>query len=198
MLYNDSPLTSSSELELYLFSDIVPQHSEFLFKLWTSPNFGPSSIDSLEKAQAVITNRFLEEYERNDYGTFILAIPTPSPLTESTPIGTVSLTRGIPPEAFTVPDIGYALLPEYKGNGYATKGAKVLLEYAEKELGIRDILGCCDPDNTASRAVLKRLGFEYRGEWDLSRVMGKGIIENPACVYVLPHMKGDLKQWGLG
>jgi RimJ/RimL family protein N-acetyltransferase len=60
-------------------------------------------------------------------------------------------------------EIGFTLRPEFQGHGYATEGAQVLLGYL---FGVRNkhrVVGRCDPRNTASVAVLERLGMRREG-----------------------------------
>lgn len=70
-----------------------------------------------------------------------------------TRIGTVSLMRGTGPNCYKVPDIGFAVLPKHMRRGYATEAARALLDYADRELGVTEVVGLVDPANEASRAV---------------------------------------------
>jgi RimJ/RimL family protein N-acetyltransferase len=55
-------------------------------------------------------------------------------------------------------DIGYAYLPEFYGQGYATEAAAAVLAHA-RTLGIRRLLAITSPDNAGSNAVLKKIGM---------------------------------------
>lgn len=58
-------------------------------------------------------------------------------------------------------EIGYSLLPEFWGKGFATEITVKLIEYA-KELGnIHDLFGMTHPENTASIKVLTKQGFVF-------------------------------------
>ncbi|MBO2516936.1 MAG: hypothetical protein CW338_06645 [Clostridiales bacterium] len=64
-------------------------------------------------------------------------------------------------------EIGWILLPEYRGHGYATEAAKRLLRFGFEELGLRVILAECDIRNPASFHVMERAGMhlhEVRNE----------------------------------
>lgn len=55
-------------------------------------------------------------------------------------------------------EVGYMLLPEYWGKGYATAMVEYLISLA-KEKQIGELIGIVDPENPASIKVLSKLGF---------------------------------------
>ena len=57
-------------------------------------------------------------------------------------------------------DIGYAFLPEYAGQGYATEAAAAVLQHA-RSLGIKRVVAITTPGNAASDAVLRRIGMQF-------------------------------------
>jgi RimJ/RimL family protein N-acetyltransferase len=57
-------------------------------------------------------------------------------------------------------DIGYAFLPEHAGQGYATEAAAGVLRHAHS-LGIKRVVAITTPGNTASDAVLRRIGMQF-------------------------------------
>jgi RimJ/RimL family protein N-acetyltransferase len=189
-------LICSSRLSLYKFDSENPQHCHFLFTLWNTPLFiqseGKTAVDSIEKAKQMIENRFLAEYRRNGYGAYFVGLNEASSDEAPVLIGTVGLTKGDSPTSFTVPDIGFATLPIFCGKGYASEAAELLLDYARQEFGLKDVFGFSNPGNMASRRVLEKCGFEFRGVKELQCFGGiKGVV------YVLPHMAHDLSVYGL-
>lgn len=56
-------------------------------------------------------------------------------------------------------EIGYWLRQDVTGRGYATESARAMLGLATKIPGIHSVEIHCDPQNTASAAVPRRLGF---------------------------------------
>ena len=56
------------------------------------------------------------------------------------------------------PEIGWAILPEHRGNGYATEAASAVRSHAEALLGPGQAVSYVDRTNTASIAVAERLG----------------------------------------
>jgi RimJ/RimL family protein N-acetyltransferase len=72
-------------------------------------------------------------------------------------------------------EIGYAFNPDHHGNGYATEVCGALLDLAFDGLGLHRVIGRIDQRNTASAAVLRRVGMRqeavlvenewFKGEW---------------------------------
>jgi RimJ/RimL family protein N-acetyltransferase len=72
-------------------------------------------------------------------------------------------------------EVGYTLLPDHRGLGYATEAATAMVELAFGSLGAHRVSGHLDQRNRASAAVLERLGMRreahlvenewVKGEW---------------------------------
>lgn len=60
-------------------------------------------------------------------------------------------------------ELGFHLRPEFWGKGLATEAGETLISYGFKELGASAIFAGHHPDNTSSRNVLFKLGFEETG-----------------------------------
>lgn len=56
--------------------------------------------------------------------------------------------------------IGYSVYERYRGHRYAMQASELLLQFAH-ELGMKQIIITCDPDNIASRRTLELLGGTY-------------------------------------
>jgi RimJ/RimL family protein N-acetyltransferase len=76
-------------------------------------------------------------------------------------IGGIGFNR--PPDEEGIVPIGYALIPDARGNGYASEALRELLELA-RDLGIRAVIGDADLANTASQRVMTASGMERTGE----------------------------------
>lgn len=72
-------------------------------------------------------------------------------------IGLVGHYR-IKPEHFRA-EIGYMLLPEYHGKGFAVEAIKVLVKYGFEIMKLHSIEAVIDPENLASEKVLQKSGF---------------------------------------
>ncbi|KAK3313636.1 including n-acetylases of ribosomal protein [Apodospora peruviana] len=187
---------------LYI-SHLIPEndaHCDFIVTLYNTPEFitsiggTPTSITTRKSARAMLAGHVRDTHARLGYGTYLVSLKDPaSPgLTSSTPIGTVGLMRGEEPNCYTAPDLGFAILTEHMRKGYTKEASQALIDYVDSELGIKDVLGLHNPENTASSAVFRSLGFEDRGLRSL-KVFG-GVLGQ---VWTKPGMESDLSVYGL-
>lgn len=59
--------------------------------------------------------------------------------------------------------LGYAIGADHWGHGYATDAARTLVKFGFGTLDLHRISAAIGPENLASVAVVKRLGFSYEG-----------------------------------
>jgi ribosomal-protein-alanine N-acetyltransferase len=60
-------------------------------------------------------------------------------------------------------DIGYAYLPEFRGQGYALEAAQASLRHAAGKYGLRRVIAVVSPGNSASIALLEKIGMRFQG-----------------------------------
>src|SRR5438876_3812830 len=60
-------------------------------------------------------------------------------------------------------EIGFAIATGHQGHGYATEAARLLVGYLFGRRAKHRITASCDARNTASAAVLERLGMRREG-----------------------------------
>jgi len=68
------------------------------------------------------------------------------------------------PEGWLGTEVGWGILHEHWGKGYATEGAAAAIDWAFDSLGWSEVIHCIDRDNAASIAVAERLGSVLGGE----------------------------------
>jgi RimJ/RimL family protein N-acetyltransferase len=78
---------------------------------------------------------------------------------------------GRPPAEDGSGKIGYALVSEYHGRGYATEGVAAILEWAFSHPGLTRVVADTYPELTASIRVLLKNGFRYAGPGEGERVI---------------------------
>ncbi len=75
-------------------------------------------------------------------------------------------------------ELGWALIGEARGRGYATEIGRAGLEFAFQSLGARSVIAFTERINQASRAVMERLGMKFIGE-----IQTEGLIEGRTGVH---------------
>ena len=58
-------------------------------------------------------------------------------------------------------DVGYRLLPEFWGKGYATESGKAAINYAFTHLTLPQVSGVTEMNNQASHRALLKIGLKY-------------------------------------
>lgn len=58
-------------------------------------------------------------------------------------------------------EVGYALIKDFRGLGYAVEASEALLIYGFEELNLKEIVAVARPENRASWRVMERLGMTY-------------------------------------
>jgi len=67
--------------------------------------------------------------------------------------------------------IGYALVEERQGRGYASEGVAALLDWAFSHPGLTRVVADTYPELTRSIRVLQKNGFRYAGPGDGDRII---------------------------
>lgn len=60
-------------------------------------------------------------------------------------------------------DVGYALLPAWRGQGYASEAAAACVQYGLHSLQLKRVVAYVNADNAASRRVLEKAGLHHSG-----------------------------------
>ncbi|MBV8636752.1 MAG: GNAT family N-acetyltransferase [Candidatus Eremiobacteraeota bacterium] len=77
------------------------------------------------------------------------------------PAGWASLR--IAERSTTTGEIGYSVVREYRGRGFASEALRAIVDEAFSNLDMRKVRAYCVPDNAPSRRVLANAGFEEDG-----------------------------------
>ncbi|MFC0183263.1 Protein N-acetyltransferase, RimJ/RimL family [Pseudarcicella hirudinis] len=145
------------ETERLILSHLTPECDAFIFELLNNPTWlefiGDRGIKNLEDARNYILNGPQLSYETNGFGLYLVKLKT-----DETPIGLCGLIHR---DYLEYVDIGYALLPEYTGKGYAFEAGKATLDYAKNVLKIHPVAAITTEDNSHSIALLKKLGLKF-------------------------------------
>lgn len=69
-----------------------------------------------------------------------------------------------PPDTNGMVEIAYGIVPSFEGRGYATEAARALVDFAQGDDKVRQIIAHTMPEPNASTRVLTKCGFTFAGE----------------------------------
>ncbi|KQV88131.1 GNAT family N-acetyltransferase [Pelomonas sp. Root1237] len=152
--------------------EFTPLDAPFLLRLVNEPgwirNINNPGVRTVDDALAWAEGRLFKAYRELGHGFWALERRTDGVL-----VGMCGLFKR---PALPEPDLGYALLAEHEGNGYALEAAQACVAHAKAALGWPVLMAITAVDNTPSVALLGKLGFIEQGQEqlegynDLSRV----------------------------
>lgn len=90
------------------------------------------------------------------------------------------------PEGWPGPEIGWGLLREAWGKGYAVEASEASMAWAFEHLGWTEVIHSIAPDNIPSQKVAKRLG---------SRLIGPGKLPPPHADAVIEIWGQSREEW---
>ena len=140
-----------------LINRITLDDAGFILKLindkdWIK-NIGDKGIRTIEETEEYIRTRFLKAYDEVGFGFYSLILKSDQQI-----IGIAGL---VDREGIDHIDIGYGMLPEFRGKGYAFEATKAIYDYGYEELKLKKIVAIVNPDNTSSIKLLSKLGLEF-------------------------------------
>ena len=143
--------------ERLLLSRLSYADCEFIVELLNEPSFkryiGDKKVRSHEDAKEYLRNGPVGSYERHGFGMFLVRDKI-----DSTPMGMCGLVKR---EEFDAPDVGFAFLQRFWGQGYAVESAIAVLEYGKNVLQLPRIIAMVDSDNGASVRLVVKLGMTF-------------------------------------
>lgn len=135
---------------------VTEDDAPFYLKLVNDPAFiehiGDRQLRTLEAAQRGLRDGPIAMQAKYGHSLYLV-----ERIEDGAPIGLSGLVKR---DTLEHVDIGYAFLPEYRGQGYAFEAGEAVLGHAAR-LGIRRLAAITHPGNAASIALLLRLGLRF-------------------------------------
>jgi RimJ/RimL family protein N-acetyltransferase len=129
----------------------------FVCELLNTPKFikyiGDRGVRSIDESREFIETRYRQSYRDHGYGLYVVEV-----VKDQLPVGICGFVRRA---TLPGPDLGFAFLPEYEGQGYGVESAAAVLEYGERHLGFKTVYAITTLDNQASIRLLEKLGFKF-------------------------------------
>lgn len=147
------------ETERLSIRRIGVEDAGFMLAMLTDRGFlthiGDRGVRTIEDAETYIRDRVLKSYEEHGFGMYCVALKE-----TGEDIGTVGFVRR---EGLSAPDIGFAFLEPHTGRGYGQEAARALIDWGRETLNIGPLVAITAPQNVASAALLRTLGFRETG-----------------------------------
>ncbi|MDX1516310.1 MAG: GNAT family N-acetyltransferase [Woeseiaceae bacterium] len=131
--------------------------ADLLLAIWNDPAFvryvGDRGIRTKEQALLAFEEGPATLYRDYGFGPFRVSLRDGGDA-----IGICGLFRRTGLEDV---DIGYALLPQFCGRGYAEEAARAVVGHAKDDLGLRRLTAIISPDNKRSIGLVEKLGLRF-------------------------------------
>lgn len=149
-----SVILSTSRLTL---REMTASDAPVILALLNDPAFiryiGDRNVRTEADAREYIAGGPAASYASFGFGLWLAVLKE-----EEVPIGICGLLRR--PILDDV-DIGFALLPEYRGAGYAFEAARAVVDYARSALRLPRLVAITSAENEISGRLLEKLGLSF-------------------------------------
>jgi RimJ/RimL family protein N-acetyltransferase len=128
----------------------------FLVHLLNEPSFieniGDRGVRSIEDAHRYLREGPLAMYAKHGFGLWHMARK------DGVGVGMCGLLKR---DNLADVDLGYAVLPQFWGQGFAHEAAAATLRHGARKFGLERVLGVVSEGNTGSIRVLEKLGMSF-------------------------------------
>ncbi|WP_223598220.1 GNAT family N-acetyltransferase [Chryseobacterium sp. GVT01B] len=146
------------ETERLILRPMSREDRDFVFELYNRPKFiqhiGNRNVNSIEDAENYILNRFAPQIERLGFGNYLLVTKD-----GNEKVGAVGIFER---EGLDIVDIGYSLLEEFEGKGYAFEAAQKVKSIGMDDFGLTKISAIISKDNVPSQKLIEKLGLRFK------------------------------------
>ncbi|HEY8024088.1 MAG TPA: GNAT family N-acetyltransferase [Burkholderiaceae bacterium] len=147
-------ILETARLNLRLFDEA---DAAFYLRLVNQPGWlryiGNRGVYTLEQARLAI-----EQGPQAMYGRFGFCLYLVELKDSASAVGICGLIKR---ETLDDVDIGFALLDEHCGNGYAFEAASAVLQHGVTKLSLKRIVAITSPDNMQSIRLVEKLGLRF-------------------------------------
>ena len=144
------------ETKRLILREIKIKDAAFILRLVNEPSFvaniGDKGVKNIDDVERFIRYGYWTNQKHPGYGMFLVERRE-----GRVPIGGCGLLYR---NTLDLTDVGFALLPEYWGHGFAYEAAQAIIKYGRLTLEIKKIVGLTTEDNLGSIKLLKKLGMD--------------------------------------
>lgn len=160
-LKKQTPLQNADnfyETERLIIRPMSLEDAAFILDLYNRPKFiqfiGDRNIKTIADAENYIKNRFLPQFEKLGYGNYLIQTKE-----GNHKIGGVGIFER---EGLEIVDIGFSLLDEYEGKGYAYEAALKVKSIGMDDFGLKKISAITSKENFSSQKLIEKLGLKFQ------------------------------------
>jgi ribosomal-protein-alanine N-acetyltransferase len=138
---------------------VAEEDADFILELMNTPGWlqfiGDRNVKTTSDARQYIVSRMVPQFLSCGFGNYVIIRKS-----DAVKMGTCGLYDR---EGLDGVDLGFAMLPEYMGKGYAYESATELINKAKSDFGLKRLVAITTRDNQPSGNLLKKLGFHHSG-----------------------------------
>lgn len=143
------------ETDRLVIRHMTIEDAEFMLRLLNEPSWvqfvGDRGVKTLDDARNYILKGPVAMVARLGFGFYVIERKG-----NDSAVGICGLAKR---EYLDDVDVGYALLPEHCGHGYASEAAAVVLHYAKQTLGLKRVVATTRAHNHPSAKLLAKLSM---------------------------------------
>lgn len=134
--------------------DLLDSDVDVIVKAFNNPKIRKGLFNIPDNFNEMMAHQFIQSqmYTRENNIAYYFAVRLGNEL-----IGCICLYNITKDSA----EIGYWIVENQWGNGYATESTKAVVEFAKNDMGITNFIGTTNADNKASQNVLTKVGILY-------------------------------------
>jgi RimJ/RimL family protein N-acetyltransferase len=145
------------ETERLRLRPVTVDDADLMLAIWNDPafihNVSDRGIRTVEQAREAIEGGAQKLFEDYGYGPYCMSLKS-----DGSMIGICGLFKR---HNLEDPDIGFGVLPDFCGKGYAGEAAAAVVNFARNELGIAVLNAIVSPTNAPSIGLIKKLGLTF-------------------------------------
>lgn len=133
--------------------------ADLMLAVWNDPafirNVGDRGVRNIEQAHEAMEKGALKLFADYGYGPYAMVLRDGGER-----VGICGLFKR---DNLEHPDIGFAVLPDFCGQGLAGEAAFAVLAHARDDLSLTELTAIVSPGNAASIGLIEKLGLTYSG-----------------------------------
>ncbi len=131
------------------------EDAPFIVRLLNDADFlryvGDRAVRSVADAESYLRQGPLGSYARHGFGLYRVALAATGEA--------VGMCGILQRDYLDAPDLGFALLPEYRRQGFTAEAATAVMAHGRRDFNLTRILAITSLDNESSMRLLAKLGF---------------------------------------